>query len=113
MPELARAAGLSPSRFRHVFRREIGMSTQSYVVWLRINEACAALARGASLSDAAYQVGFSDAAHFTRTFRRTFGLAPSQLAGRLTLMQTPAEASTGLGNVPEVVALTAGTTSRH
>lgn len=85
MPELAHAVGLSPSRFRHVFRREVGMSAQSYVVWLRINEACAALARGTSLSDAAYQAGFSDAAHFTRTFRRTFGLAPSQLADGLTL----------------------------
>ncbi len=84
MSELARAVGLSPSRLRHLFRSEVGMSAQSYIVWLRINEACAALARGASLSDAAYQVGFSDAAHFTRTFRRTFGLAPSQLADRLT-----------------------------
>lgn len=88
MSELAAAVGLSPSRFRHVFRREVGMSAQSYIVWLRINEACAALARGESLSDAAYQGGFSDAAHFTRTFRRTFGLAPSQLAGRLTSMES-------------------------
>ena len=89
--DLAREVGLSPSRFRHVFRREIGMSAQSYVVWLRIYEACTALARGASLSDAAYQAGFSDAAHFTRTFRRTFGLAPSQVAGRLTLMEPPVD----------------------
>ncbi len=89
--DLASEAGLSPSRFRHVFRREIGMSAQSYVVWLRIYEACAALARGASLTDAAYQAGFSDAAHFTRTFRRTFGLAPSQLARRLTLAEMPAD----------------------
>jgi AraC-like DNA-binding protein len=86
--ELAREVGLSPGRFRHVFRREVGMSAQSYVVWLRIYEACAALASGASLSDAALEAGFSDAAHFTRTFRRTFGLAPSQVAGRLTLMKT-------------------------
>ena len=89
--DLAREVGLSPSRFRHVFRREIGMSAQSYVVWLRIYDACAAVARGASLSDAAYQAGFSDAAHFSRTFRRTFGLAPSQLAGRLTLMEPPVD----------------------
>ena len=65
------------------------MSAQSYVVWLRIYDACAALARGASLSDAAYQAGFSDAAHFTRTFRRTFGLAPAQVTRRLTLIETP------------------------
>ncbi len=95
MAELARGVGLSPSRLRHVFRREIGMSAQSYIVWLRINEACAALARGASLSDAAYQVGFSDAAHFTRTFRRTFGLAPSQVAGGLTLIPTLADGDPG------------------
>lgn len=93
---LARETGLSPSRFRHLFRREIGMSAQSYVVWLRIYEACAALARGASLSDAACRAGFSDAAHFTRTFRRTFGLAPSQLASSLTMMPTPAN----VGNQP-------------
>ena len=86
MPEVARRVGLSPSRFRHLFRRDVGMSAQSYVVWLRIYEACASLAQGSSLSEAAHDAGFSDAAHFTRTFRRTFGLAPSQVAGLLSLM---------------------------
>ena len=87
--DLASDSGLSPSRFRHLFRQEIGMSAQSYIVWLRLCEACTALARGSSLSDAALRAGFSDAAHFTRTFRRTFGLAPSQFTGRLTRMGTP------------------------
>ncbi len=86
MLDLARHAGLSPSRFRHLFRRDVGMSAQSYVVWLRIHDACAAIARGLSLSEAAHHAGFSDASHFTRTFRKTFGLAPSQIADRLTLM---------------------------
>jgi AraC-like DNA-binding protein len=87
--ELARAVGLSPSRFRHLFRREVGMSAQSYTVWLRIYEACQAVARGRSLSRAALEAGFSDAAHFTRTFRRTFGLAPSQVARALTVIAVP------------------------
>ncbi|HEB91668.1 MAG TPA: helix-turn-helix domain-containing protein, partial [Deltaproteobacteria bacterium] len=39
-----------------------------------------------SLSEAAHHAGFSDASHFTRPFRKTFGLAPSQIADRLTLM---------------------------
>jgi AraC-like DNA-binding protein len=34
---------------------------------------------GHSLTEAAYQGGFADAAHFSRTFRRMFGLPPSQL----------------------------------
>jgi AraC-like DNA-binding protein len=92
MGEIARAVGLSPRRRRHLFRRERGMSAQSYRLWVRINQACAALAGGASISAAAMDAGFSDAAHFTRTFRRTFGLAPSQIAGALTLSATTARA---------------------
>lgn len=85
MGEIARAVGLSPSRLRHLFRREMGISAQSYRSWVRIYQACAALAGGSSLSAASVGAGFSDAAHFTRTFRRTFGLAPSQIDGALTL----------------------------
>ncbi len=85
--ELAREVGLSPSRFRHLFREQVGISTQSYIVWLRLYRACKALARGASLSGAALEAGFADGAHFTRTFRRTFGLAPSQIAGRIEFLE--------------------------
>ena len=83
MKDLAIAVGLSPSRLRHLFRLQVGMSAQSYQVWLRLGEACALLAGGVSLSAAAVGAGFSDAAHLSRTFRRTFGLAPSQIIGAL------------------------------
>lgn len=90
--DLALEVGLSPSRFRHLFREQVGMSAQSYLVWLRLYESCRALAEGARLSDAAFRGGFSDAAHFTRTFRRTFGLAPSQIAARLEMMNVGSRA---------------------
>ena len=38
--------------------------------------------RGASLSDLAYELGFSDAAHFSRRFRERFGEPPSAYASR-------------------------------
>jgi AraC-like DNA-binding protein len=84
--ELAKAVGLSQSRMRHLFSEELGMSFRGYVLWLRIYDALSALGNGASLTDAALSAGFSDAAHFSRTFRRVFGLAPSQLSGAVSLM---------------------------
>jgi transcriptional regulator GlxA family with amidase domain len=80
LEDLARHVGLSPGRFRHVFRQQMGMSAQSYRVWLRLREACTRLVGGAPLTRTALDSGFADAAHFSRTFRRTFGLAPSQIA---------------------------------
>jgi AraC-like DNA-binding protein len=37
---------------------------------------------GKSVVDAAYAAGFSDAAHFTRTFRRMIGAPPRQVLQR-------------------------------
>jgi AraC-like DNA-binding protein len=38
-----------------------------------------AAARGLSLTDAAHEAGFADAAHFTRTMRRHFGVTPGSM----------------------------------
>jgi AraC-like DNA-binding protein len=82
---LAQVAGLSPSRFLHVFRQEFGVPVRPYIRWLRLQRAACELIAGASLSQAAHRAGFSDAAHMSRTFRRTLGLAPSDIAHRLHL----------------------------
>jgi len=76
---LARRAGLSPGRFMHVFTESIGIPLRPYLGWLRLQRAAAAIVGGESLSAAAATAGFSDAAHMTRTFRRTFGMTPSAL----------------------------------
>ncbi len=76
---LARATGISESRFSHLFNRQLGTSVQTYVRWLRLGRAARALAQGEPLSRAACVAGFADAAHLTRTFRRMFGLVPSEI----------------------------------
>lgn len=84
--ELARRVGLSPRRFRHLFTQEMGISCQRYLVWIRLYNAVRELAGGASITDAAHQVGFSDAAHLARTFRRMFGITPSTIRGSVSLI---------------------------
>lgn len=79
LPEVARAANLSPSRFRHLFVKETGMPLRTYVLWRRLLYVWTLVTRGDSLSSAAHAAGFADAAHLSRTSRSMFGLAPSAL----------------------------------
>lgn len=76
---LATCVHLSPSRFRHLWRLEMGMSVQSYLRWKRLWSAMSISAHGASLTEAAHAAGFADSAHLTRVFHATFGMQPSHL----------------------------------
>lgn len=78
--ELAGQAGLSLSRFQHRFRAHTGMALRPYLRWRRLLHAMAALMQGEAITDAALAAGFSDAAHFTRTVRRHFGIPPRALS---------------------------------
>lgn len=77
----ARAAGvfLSPSRLRHLFVEQTGLPFKTFMLWQRLTRAIDAYADGQSLTEAAHDAGFSDSAHFSRVFRRTFGLPATTL----------------------------------
>jgi AraC-like DNA-binding protein len=79
LASLAALAGLSPSRFMHVFTESVGVPLRPYLLWLRLQRAAGAAMAGAPLGEAAHAAGFSDGAHFSRTFRRMFGISPSRL----------------------------------
>jgi AraC family transcriptional regulator len=71
--------GLSASRLRHLFVEQTGLPFKTYLLWLRLTRAVEVVAGGASLTQAAHEAGFSDSAHFSRTFRRMFGVPPAAL----------------------------------
>lgn len=83
MAEIADVVHLSPERFRHLFLEETGIRFRPYVLWLRLELALASYAAGKSLTDAAYAGGFADSAHFSRTFKRMFGV----LAGGISVQR--------------------------
>lgn len=76
---LAALAGLSPGRFQHLFHRHAGMTVRRYLLWCRIRRVILAVHEGANLTAAAHDAGFSDSAHFSRTFRTMTGIAPSEV----------------------------------
>ncbi len=55
------------------------MPITRYVHWQRRKVSYGHVLAGNTLTAAAYEGGFADSAHFSRTFRRMFGLAPSEI----------------------------------
>ncbi len=79
MTELGECAGLSASRFLHLFKAETGVPLRRYRLWNRMGAAVAAFRDGMSLTEAAYAAGFASSAHFSTAFRDMFGMMPSEL----------------------------------
>jgi len=78
--DLADLVNLFESRFLHLFSKHTGLPMRRYILWRRIISSIEVISGGgADLTSAAHMGGFSDSAHFSRTFRETFGLSPSQL----------------------------------
>jgi AraC-like DNA-binding protein len=78
LSRLARLVHLSESRLVHLFKQETGVTVRRYLKWLRTLDALNTIqSSDTSLTDVAHEVGFSDQAHFTRTFREMFGISPS------------------------------------
>ena len=75
----AEMAFLSPSRFAHLFRQQVGLPFSRYMLWRKLTRAMVAIASERTIADAAQAADFADAAHLTRTFYQMVGMAPSVL----------------------------------
>ncbi len=78
VPDLAGRAGLSVARFKTRFKQETGIPPGEYVMRVRIEEAQRRLARGgATITDIAFDLGFSSSQYFATVFKRFTGRTPS------------------------------------
>lgn len=82
---LAELVGLSEGHFHRAFRETTGKTPLAYINEMRIQRAMHILANEiAPITDVALRVGFPNASHFTRTFRRYAGVNPSYFRGART-----------------------------
>ena len=77
--ELAAYANMSPSKLKRLFKQIFGNSIFSYYQEFRMKEAARLLKEEKlSVSDAGYQLGFTNLSHFSRTFEEHIGMKPKQ-----------------------------------
>jgi len=75
--DLARAANLSESQLRRKFQQEFGLSPQAFIQRARLQTAAHLLrSETNTISQVAFQSGFSDQSYFTRQFKKLFGKTP-------------------------------------
>ncbi|WP_175674719.1 AraC family transcriptional regulator [Burkholderia ambifaria] len=80
--DVAQAAGLSPFHAARLFTRTTGMPPHAWRNQLRLQRALAPLRAGVSIAEVAAASGFVDQSHFTRHFKRMFGVPPGRWQAR-------------------------------
>lgn len=78
LDDVAQAVGLSPFHAARLFTRTTGMPPHAWRNQLRLQRALAPLRAGVPVADVAAASGFVDQSHFTRHFKRMFGVPPGR-----------------------------------
>jgi transcriptional regulator GlxA family with amidase domain len=69
--ELGKFVGLSPNHLATLFKNELGTTPHQYLLQARIAKACSLLrTTDMSVTDIAFEVGFTSSQHFARVFRK-------------------------------------------
>ncbi|WP_116124635.1 helix-turn-helix transcriptional regulator [Lewinella sp. IMCC34183] len=81
LPELAREFQLSETRMKALFKQVFGETIYAHFQRARMAEAAALLRPGGhSVADVGYALGFTNLSHFSRLFKRYYGLTPKRYA---------------------------------
>ncbi|WP_158798751.1 AraC family transcriptional regulator [Pedobacter sp. L105] len=79
--ELAVSSGMSPTKFKRLFKQIFGKSSFNYYQDLRIKEASLLLKQQKlSVADVGYKLGFTNLSHFSKVFEANIGMKPKQFS---------------------------------
>jgi AraC-like DNA-binding protein len=78
LTELARAVGLSAHHAAQLFAREVGMPPHAWRNQVRLEHAVRLLRSRMSVAEVAASCGYTDQSHFTRHFRKAYGVPPGR-----------------------------------
>lgn len=76
--DMARRAGLSPSRFTVLFKQHFRLTPHQYLLRLRLEHAQELLKDGQAIKLVSEYCGFTDVHHFAKTFKSAIGVTPGK-----------------------------------
>src|SRR6185369_5814517 len=76
LDDLEAAAGYDRWQLSRDFRAVFGTSPYRYLILRRLDKARGMMVAGCTIADAAAACAFADQSHFTRQFRKAFGVTP-------------------------------------
>ena len=92
--DIARELGMSVSGFHHHFKAVTALSPLQFQKQVRLQEARRLLlGEGLDAASAGYRVGYNDASHFNREYKKLFGVPPIRDVERLLQRETAAPAA--------------------
>src|SRR5258707_12230686 len=74
--DCAASAGLSPSRFLHLFKEQTGISFRAFRAWKRARHLLHFANQNINLAHLAQDIGYPDSTNFSHSIRRFYGLNP-------------------------------------
>ena len=69
---------MSKMHLIRLFKAEMGMTPNEYIIMVRIQQARFYLAEGMAVIKVCEMVGYADESHFIRTFKKIMGITPKQ-----------------------------------
>ena len=88
--ELARRVGLNYNQLIRGFKEALGILPFEYLRTVRLEKAYNLIAgRDCNITEAAFSVGYASLSHFTKSFRKEFGMNPKTHARESTRLSVP------------------------
>lgn len=74
--DIAKSIGLSESRISHIYKENMGIGINQYIIKKRLSIAKEMLKLGTSLSEVTIRCGFQDYSSFLRSFKKAYDITP-------------------------------------